>query len=508
MQGIKAEETREKYTRTLKRILCVILEDFLEGSFDQRANQLVKMAKDDPKWIIDILLNLSKKLRERTTLPKDHADYLNPSSVTNYFKPIRKLLDMNDVAIPWKRIQTTFPEIDNITQSREWRRVEIQNMLNYANGAIDRAIVLIAASSGIRAGAFNLNWEDVIPIYNVNDQLKTEISESETKDSIIACAMIMIYKGTSAQYPAFITAEAYEALQNHKKEWKNRIGRESNPDEPVFIKEGMLVRKASTVSIKRRIERMIERAGLRAPLTEGKKRHEVPIMNGFRRFFNKTIKQEISSDSALASLIKKEYMMGHTGLVKLDKNYFKTNVIELAKEYLEASKSLTISDEHILKVENKSLKLQKNDLENTNLIRSLQKRIEDLEYGKDAREGEYAKNALQAKTPLEKAISNILVPIFEWGNDEKYKRKFWKENLAAKKEDRPMNRSAYARDYVKRSDEEKREIYESATKRLEYLEKHPYKDEAPKRSGKLGSKKTRYHEERILRELILECKPT
>ena len=137
MQGIKAEETREKYTRTLKRILCVILEDFLEGTFDQRANQLVKMAKEDPKWIIDILLNLSKKLRERTTLPKDHLDYLNPSSIDNYFKPIRKLLDMNDVAIPWKRIHTTFPEIDNITQSREWRRDEIQTMINYANGATD-----------------------------------------------------------------------------------------------------------------------------------------------------------------------------------------------------------------------------------------------------------------------------------------------------------------------------------------------------------------------------------
>jgi len=509
MQGIKAEETREKYTRTLKRVLCVILEDFLEGTFDQRANQLVKMAKEEPKWIIDILLNLSKKLRERTTLPKDHADYLNPSSVDNYFKPIRKLLDMNDIMIPWKRIHTTFPEIDNITQSREWRRDEIQNMQKYANGATDRAIVLIAASSGIRAGAFNLNWEDVIPIYKVGGRLKMEISKSEIKDSTVACAMIIAYKGTSSQYPAFITSEAYDALQDHKKEWKNRIGRMPNPNEPIFINEGMLVRRASTVSIKRRIERMIERAGLRAPLTEGKKRHDVPIMNGFRRFFNKTIKQQLSSDSALASLIKKEYMMGHTGLVKLDKNYFKTNVIELAKEYLEASSSLIINDEHILKVENKNLKQQKKDLENTSIIQNLQKQIDELRHGQDAREGEYAKNALKAKTPLEKATHNILIPIFEWGNDEKYKRKYWKEYLAAKKENRPMNKSAYDPDCVKRSDEEKREIYESATKRLEYLEEHPHKDaETSQHSRKLGSKNTRYHEERILRDLILECKPT
>ena len=475
MQGIKAEETREKYTRTLKRILCVILEDFLEGTFDQRANQLVNMAKEDPKWIIDILLNLSKKLRERTTLPKDHLDYLNPSSIDNYFKPIRKLLDMNDVMIPWKRIHTTFPEIDNITQSREWRRGEIQTMINYANGATDRVIVLIAASSGIRAGAFNLNWEDITPIYKVDEQLKMEISESEMKDATVVCAMIIVYKGTISQYPAFITAEAYDALQNYKKEWKNRIGREPNPEEPIFIKEGVFVRRANTASIKRRVERMIERAGLRAPLTEGKKRHEVPIMNGFRRFFNKTIKQQLSSDSALASLIKKEYMMGHMGLVKLDKNYFKTNVLELAKEYLEASNSLTISDEQILKIENKSLKQQKNDLADTNLIRSLQKRIEDLEYGKEAREAEYAKDILNSKNEIHRSLNKFGESFIEYTWSEEKKRAYMKERKTARIENREPDFDEIL-GIEKLSEERVRELREFVRS---YREKHghpKYKD--------------------------------
>ena len=112
---------------------------------------------------------------------------------------------MNDIMIPWKRIYTTFPEIDNITQSREWKRDEIQTMMKYGNGATDSTIVLIAASSGIRAGAFNLNWEDVIPIYKVDGKLKMEISKSEMKDGVIVCAMITAYKGTRSKYPAFIT---------------------------------------------------------------------------------------------------------------------------------------------------------------------------------------------------------------------------------------------------------------------------------------------------------------
>lgn len=37
MQGIKAEETRDKYTRTLRRVLCDVFEEILEGTFEERA---------------------------------------------------------------------------------------------------------------------------------------------------------------------------------------------------------------------------------------------------------------------------------------------------------------------------------------------------------------------------------------------------------------------------------------------------------------------------------------
>jgi hypothetical protein len=36
-QGIKSKATKEKYTRTLRRILCDTLEDLLQGTFEQRA---------------------------------------------------------------------------------------------------------------------------------------------------------------------------------------------------------------------------------------------------------------------------------------------------------------------------------------------------------------------------------------------------------------------------------------------------------------------------------------
>lgn len=112
-QGIRAEATREKYTRTLRRIVCEILEDVLEGTFGDRVNQLVRKAKLDPEWCLSILLTISKKQKERTTLDQKPPDYLNPISFDNTFKPLKKLFDMNDVPIIWKRVKATFPEQNN-----------------------------------------------------------------------------------------------------------------------------------------------------------------------------------------------------------------------------------------------------------------------------------------------------------------------------------------------------------------------------------------------------------
>ena len=152
LDGIKAEQTKKKYVRTLKKILCDILEDFLEGTIEERSNNLVKIAKKDPEWTQDLMINLSKKLRERTTLSKNDSNYLNPSIIPNYFKPLKKLFDMNNVSFTWKRIYSTFPELNNQDDTREWKREEIQQMLKFGNGAIDRCIILVATSSGIRLG--------------------------------------------------------------------------------------------------------------------------------------------------------------------------------------------------------------------------------------------------------------------------------------------------------------------------------------------------------------------
>lgn len=82
-QGIRADAIRESYERRLKYILSDMLSDILEGMFEERASQFVRLAKEKPDWTRDLLLCLSKKLHERSDLPKDDHDYLSPEHSAN-----------------------------------------------------------------------------------------------------------------------------------------------------------------------------------------------------------------------------------------------------------------------------------------------------------------------------------------------------------------------------------------------------------------------------------------
>jgi len=321
-QGIKAEETREKYTRTLRQILCKMLEEILDGTFEERVEQLVRYGRENPEWTRDLLLNVSRKMKERIVLPRDHQDYLNPVSFGNYFKPIKKLFDMNDL----------------------------------------------------------------VPIYQKPDgTLQMDRTESQP-DVKLVCATLQIYRSSNENYPAFITPEAYGAIEDYRSEWTARTGRLPHPDDPIFIKSGVLARRATTVTIKRHVTELITRAGLRDKTSMASmRRYEVPMMNGFRRFWNKTCKETASKDTPLAALIKKEYMMGHSGLVKLDRNYFKTHTLELAEEYLHAVPDLTIDDAERLRESNrlKTAKIRRMEDEKDlriseleDMVRTITKRLE------------------------------------------------------------------------------------------------------------------------------------
>ena len=385
--GIKSEAYRERITRTLRGYLMDTLSDLIEGdTFEEKANNFVLKAKKDNDFAMRIMLNISKNLRKRTEL--DHADsyYLNPSSVKNDFKPFRKLFEMNNVFLGWKKIYSTFPEIDNtsVLKYRGYTLDEIRTMLKFTINSMERAIILVSCSSGIRPQAFDFTWEDIQPVFRIGKEILFEITESQEEKAEIVCAVITINKKSFAEIPAFITPEAYQSLMNWKKEYSHDIGRDPKLSEPVFKKKGFVVEPAITSTINQRIIKLLKRSGIIKPhLPKGERRSEVPQRYGFRYFFNKQVKSSTSEDSTLAELIKKEYMMDHTGLTKLDRNYFKTNLDELVTEYLHCVPNLTIDESLKLSMKNeaKDELIKELETEKDSTIQSLESKIDKIAKG-------------------------------------------------------------------------------------------------------------------------------
>jgi len=351
--GCRSERTFQLYTVYVKKFVNEFLEDVLKSDgYDGRVNELISKAKSEPEWIKQIVIATIQQLRKRTELDPTDSDYIRPRTIYNTRNAIKKLLDMNEIALVWKKIDSMMPEDIQDNDSRGWTRQEIKKLLNHAN-AQDSCAVLIASSSGIRLGAFDFLWGDVKPVYFNDGKFLFEsydVTESVDKECKVVCAIIKVYRDAKESYYAFITPETYDSVLEYKQTWIQKTGFEPRDEDPFFVRN-VRVKKQKFVSLSEsglssRILRLSKYAGLRNPLAQGKRRHNVPLMNGFRRFFNKSIKETDSRDSTLAQLIKKERMMGHkTGLILLDANYFKTHVSELIEEYLEVVPNLTISEE-------------------------------------------------------------------------------------------------------------------------------------------------------------------
>ncbi len=387
-QGCKTDATREIYTFTLRKIVNEYFEDILvTKGFEERVNELVIKAKEDPRWVMKILISLVKTLREQTELPEIDPHHIKPKTITNYTGTFKKLFDMNEIPLVWSKIYSMYPEMTFDDSTRGYTRKEIQKMLRFAD-ASESVAILIASSSGIRAGAFDFLWGDVKPVYQYENQLVWEdekVTESVSKEGKIVCGIILIYKGSTASQFAFITPEAWNAIQEYKESWVRETGREPKDEHPFFKRKGIVIKPLSEEGLCSRIRRVVKEAGIRDIMNKGKKRHNIPLMNGFRRYFNKTNKESLSKDSVLGQLIKKEMMMGHNGLIHLDRNYFKIHVNELIEEYLNAIPNLTISDEIrkqtiIEKQQTTISKLKMKDAK----IEDLEKQLEQVKFGLEA----------------------------------------------------------------------------------------------------------------------------
>lgn len=377
--GIKSHATKTTMERLLRYFLIEVCADLLNGNFEQRAQQFVDIARQDQTKATNIIIAYVKKLRERTALEKSNPYYMNPSYLPNKIKPIKKLLTMNDVGLAWKRIYTFYPEKNNIHQERGYTKDEIKKLLEYTTDISTDFVILASSSGGLRLGAWNnLRWGDVFPIYDANGKYKIELKDDE--QGKVVCAAMTIYKNSEEQYTALISLEAWEKLQEYKKVWTTKMKRVPGDVDHLILDKTSNHNPLTGVTVKARIVKLLARSGLRDPLTEGKRRHQVPATHGFRRYWDKVMMQTVSTKGTLSALVIKERLLGHYGLVKTDKNYFWTDVLDHVPEYLQAMPELMINDECRLKIKLEEISSENQKLSQANHEKQLAlKRLSELE---------------------------------------------------------------------------------------------------------------------------------
>jgi hypothetical protein len=375
--GIKSKETKDAYTKTVREFLFSIIE--LHGTFEERAIQFVECAREKQSETKQLLKNYATYLKQRTEKPRNNVEYLNPNTVPNKFKGIKKFLKMNEIPMEWANIEAIFPERNNVQQTRGYRTEEIRKILDYSTDVEMDFAILAESSSGVRVGAWEDQvWGNIKPIYDAGNGIYTHDVSKTGTDSKIFCASMVVYEETSSKYLALISIEAWDKLQSVKEKWIKRMDREPKPEDAIFLTRFKDNRFFSKSGIRNKLNKLIIKSGILKPLTEGQRNHEVPMTHGMRKRWNKIMSEQRINGESQANLIRKERLFGHKmGVTKLDTSYFYSEIEESVQQYLHAMPELMISEEYrtrrdlqIVKEENH--KLQQTIKEKDNALIALE----------------------------------------------------------------------------------------------------------------------------------------
>lgn len=312
-EALNSSLTQEAYERRLAQF-------FRDVGFD--ADTFVAKARSNAKWADKFITDYMLKQKQRV-LNKE----IEASSLSNIRKPLRLLLEMNDVSgINWKRISRLMPKERKYALDRAPTMDELRLLVSSGDLRF-QAILLTMVSSGIRIGAWEqLDWGHVEPI--------------KQGENLVA-AKSRVYAGEPEEYVTFITPEAYRKLEQyiHQREAQGEKITKQSPlardkwttTRNVYEGDINKPRRLQVNGVKRLFEDMLWKFGLRK---EKKRRHEFSI-HSIRKFFKTRAEQVMKP-------INVETLMGHS--TGISDSYYRPTEKELLEDYLKAVPLLTISE--------------------------------------------------------------------------------------------------------------------------------------------------------------------
>jgi integrase len=210
-------------------------------------------------------------------------------------------------------------------------------ILNSASDLREKTIILLLASTGMRAGALNT--------LTLGSLEKTEV---EYHSSHIY--KIIVYEQDKENYYCFTTFECAAMIDQYL-QFRQRSGEILTKDSPLIREEFNCSDRFAVVrpkflhykSIYTIIERLLILTGIRSRSNIRRHLHDVMLSHGFRKFNITQLKK------ARVDFSDREYLVGHKHTRGLDVNYDRTTEEDRLHEYLKAMDLLTISPENRLR---------------------------------------------------------------------------------------------------------------------------------------------------------------
>jgi len=318
-----------------------------EKEFAILVNNFVSMIRADPNAgknkIKRYVINLKKQLDEKT---------LNPNTSRNRLKPIKTLLRANEIDFSWYLIDRMMPR-ETKSSDRAYTRVEIQKMIIHCEDITDKMIIIGFSCAGFRLEAWDyFTWSDVVFFRNEDNSYKG--------------GALRVYHGDVEEYWTHITPEFCNLLDLYRVYWKSKFFAEPLPSDPLLAQERLpYPARLKQGGVSRRVKKIVEHLGLREKMIPGKKRYEVQLDHGFRKYFNTMLRR------AKVDFADKEDMMGHKVALESSYERYEEADFERFAEYQKAIPFLTIDDSERKQAELDKIKKETSNLKTAN--ESLQK---------------------------------------------------------------------------------------------------------------------------------------
>ncbi len=280
----------------------------------------------------DSLLKADQKSIQR--LVEDYLFHIigkvSPNSIRGYMAPIELFFSMNDVVLNTKKLHKMFPPEEKPEGYGAYTREDIKKMLEATSSKRSKSIIHFLACSYTRRGALS------------------GLKMKHLHDYDSGCMYVQIYADEKAEYETFVTPECVKALHDYFDE-RTSDGERLMQDSPVFRADYTIgsvgSRPMSVQSVTKVVENIVKKTNINR--VKGKKRYNIPITHGFRKYVNSVWKGRIDVNHAYA-----EKLMGHSRTIPLDNVYLAPDRAKFFKEFLKVLPDLTIDDSERLRIAN------------------------------------------------------------------------------------------------------------------------------------------------------------